>query len=197
MSSVPDTSNRVSVTFDEHLGPLTRPILKTFADYRMSGTFFSTGRDVRERPRLARAIVHDGHEIGNHSWNHEDLTQLPNGGAANLRRTDRAITRVTGYRPCTMRPPFLLYDSGVTAAAHGLNLRTILATRSNDWLLVDPTAICDYALDDVASGDIILMHQLETSATALPCIFSGLRDRGLVSVPVFHLLGGTVRTGRT
>ena len=107
----PDTSNRVSVTFDEHLGPLTRPILKTFADYRMSGTFFSTGRDVRERPRLARAIVHDGHEIGNHSWNHEDLTQLPNGGAANLRRTIarsrvlRDIARARCARPssCTTR----------------------------------------------------------------------------------------------
>jgi peptidoglycan-N-acetylglucosamine deacetylase len=185
----------VSITFDDAFGPPTDEILQTFADYRMHGTFFVIGSDAAEHPSRTRDVLDAGHELGNHSMNHRDSALLPDFGFAEMRSASRTIRHLTGFRPCEFRPPYLSYNDGVVRAADRLDLTTVTATRGNDMFTTDPDAVASYALQDIGPGDIILMHQIPQSAAALPEILSGLRDRGLRSVSVTDLLGGTFSTG--
>jgi len=184
-------TDKVAVTFDEHLGPNTEAILDTFAASGMTGTFYQVGRDIRDHRAKARRIVADGHELGNHSWSHADQTALTSREIfEDLRSANRAAERVTGFRPCTFRPPGLRWNRTEARQVARLDLEPIGATRGNDVFVADPAAICANALEAIMPGDIILMHQVPGSVEALPCILRGIRERGLRSVPVVKLLGG-------
>lgn len=97
----------MSVTFDENIGTLTPGILDDFDRYRMAGTFYAIGEQAEEHPAQSRHIVKRGHELGNHSYAHTDMTAKPDSGRSSMRRANRAIREVTGFRPCTFRPPYL------------------------------------------------------------------------------------------
>ncbi len=184
-------TDKVSVTFDEYLGPQTETILDSFAAARMTGTFYEIGRDIRDHPERARRIVAEGHELGNHSRSHADQTALTAPQIfKDLRSANRTAKRVTGFRPCTFRPPFLQWNETEARQVARLDLEPISATRGNDAFVADPAAICANALEAIAPGDIILMHQVPGSVAALPCVLAGIRERGLRSVPVVKLLGG-------
>lgn len=194
---VPGAGARVAVTFDEPLGPLTREILATLDRFRMSSTFYAVGREVRDAPARAKEIVAARHELGNHSWRHAELTQLiPAQVRRDLRRTNRVLRRVTGFRPCTFRPPGGVADEAVTREANALELVQVNWTTASDPFTDDPSKVCASALDGIVRGTIVLLHQVPHSAEALPCILRGLRDRGLRSVPVARLLGGDFTRAR-
>ena len=180
----------VSITFDEPIGPLTWRILESFDDHRMRGTFYAVGEEARRHPMVTRELLERGHEIGNHTLRHENATMLPDFGFATMRATNRAIREITGFRPCTFRPPALAHNRQVLRAAISLRLTSVTATRGNDVVTADSDEIADYALHGIRPGDIILMHQVEPSADALPRVLRGLRARNLRSVPVAELLGG-------
>lgn len=188
------SASKVAVTFDEHLGPNTAALLDTFERYDMTGTFFQLGQDVRDFPAKARRIVHEGHELANHSWNHARLTDLrPREISENLRMTNEKIREVTGFRPCEMRPPGLVSNDMVVKRANALEMTVVDATRGNDIFTNDPAAECSHALDGLTPGDILLFHQKSESPEALDCVLAGLQDRGYRSVPVVKLLGGSFR----
>lgn len=183
----------VSITYDEHLGPNTRSILQAFADYGMAGTFFTLGEEAEASPELAGAILAQGHEIGNHAYNHRVLTRTPDHGLRQYRKALRTIESVTGFRTALARPPFGKVNDEVIAAAGSLGMTTVKWGPSPKWFDTYPGHIAEVALDGIEPGAIILLHQTEPAARALPLILAGLRERGLRSVPVTRLLGGDFR----
>jgi len=191
VASGPTDRPRVSITYDESWGPWTRELARTYARFDMAGTFFAVGEQVRERPRIARSILHQGSEIGNHTWSHPNLTTLADSGLQELRRTQRVIRRVSGFRPCLMRPPGGYTNDALTAVATRLHLTTVMW---NGGVLLDDSArrLAQRVLANIKPGDIVLEHQWVGTAPveALPLILEGLRERGLRSVPVTTLLGG-------
>jgi peptidoglycan/xylan/chitin deacetylase (PgdA/CDA1 family) len=75
--------------------------------YEMNATFFVTGDNVELHPDIARRIVAEGHAIGNHSWNHPDLTTVTEAEIDyQLRSTNTKIQQVTGIKPTFARPPY-------------------------------------------------------------------------------------------
>ena len=184
-------SNLVSITFDERLGKSTRAILNTFERFRARATFFIPGRNAASHRDLARKVAARGHELANHTQTHPDLTRLPDSGLAEIRRGSATLERLTGFRPCLFRPPFGTVDEEVVKAASGLGLQTVLWSGGGiDPFTNDPEVVAEQALDGVHPGSIVLLHQTPDCAEALPRILAGLRERGLRSVPVTHLLGG-------
>ncbi|MEX1058421.1 MAG: polysaccharide deacetylase family protein, partial [Natronospirillum sp.] len=62
---------RVYLTFDD--GPdatWTPRILDALAERDAHATFFMIGQQVLARKSIARRVLAEGHEIGNHSWSH-------------------------------------------------------------------------------------------------------------------------------
>ncbi len=100
----------------------------------------------------------EGHEIGNHSWDHPDLTKL---GAAELQRqiarTDAAIVNAVGERPVFVRPPYGAANQAVAKAAG----RPLILWDSDtlDWRYRTEVSIVNRA----RSGGIVLMHDIHKS----------------------------------
>jgi RHS repeat-associated protein len=88
----------IQVTIDD--GPLgtnasTRSVL---AKYGIKTMFFVVGQEVVARPEAVKAILADGHSLGNHSFGHENLTHLSAAQVKeSLRKTDSAVKRIAGY----------------------------------------------------------------------------------------------------
>lgn len=98
----------VALTFDDGPGPWTPKVLAVLHQQEVHATFFVIGRWAAVNPRLLRSVVSSGNELGNHSWSHHVPRATVGWRTANLtrelHRTDRAVARSTGHRPCFFRP---------------------------------------------------------------------------------------------
>ena len=106
------------------------------AAHNARATFFVIGRNItREiRPQLVRMVA-EGHEIGNHTWSHPDLTRLsPAKLAEEMAKTNRLVKAYTGTEPHTLRPPYGTTNARVAKEAKRQGLAQILWTiDTNDW----------------------------------------------------------------
>ncbi len=104
------SGGRVALTFDD--GPARRttpPILDELREHDIEATFFVLGRQVKKNPDLLRRIVAEGHTIGNHTYDHADLSALNKEQMRReLRSTQKAVDDALGYHypMVLMRPPY-------------------------------------------------------------------------------------------
>src|SRR5262249_16897195 len=67
----------VALTFDDGPGPYTDRLLQIFRDNDAKATFFLIGNKVAANPAGAKRIADAGMEIGNHTWEHPNMTTIP------------------------------------------------------------------------------------------------------------------------
>ncbi|MET9634798.1 polysaccharide deacetylase family protein, partial [Lentzea sp. NPDC006480] len=97
----------VALTFDDGPDPAgAQQVLDTLREEQAKATFFLMGRDLASHPELGRKIAEAGHEIGNHTYNHERMVGVtPSTVTKEIEDTDRQI-RQTGYQgEIHFRPP--------------------------------------------------------------------------------------------
>ena len=125
---------KLVLTFDDGPDPtFTAPILDILRAKKTPAAFFCTGENVALYPDLARRIVDEGHEIGNHSFTHPNLGTLdPRRVTLEINSTIRAIEAATGKSSILFRPPYNADSQPQTSeevkpvvAATGLGLQTI------------------------------------------------------------------------
>ncbi|MCX5201158.1 polysaccharide deacetylase family protein [Streptomyces sp. NBC_00237] len=190
----------VALTFDGGPGRYTAELLDLLAEERVPATFFLIGKGpVFTYPELVRRMADEGHEVGNHSWTHPRLTEVP---VAEARRqlvlTQDAIEQVTGRRPTLMRPPQGRTNAEVAALCKELGLAQILwNSRALDWREHDPKVIEERILKSAKRGGVVLLHDIyEGTVPAVPGIVKGLRERGFTLVSVERLFApGVVEAG--
>jgi peptidoglycan/xylan/chitin deacetylase (PgdA/CDA1 family) len=195
----------VALTFDD--GPsaeYTAAVLDILRAQQVPATFFVIGAELERNPAEARAIVADGHALGNHSYSHQRMVGLSYATVqAEIERTD-ALIRAAGYGgEIAFRPP---YGRRLLALPYFLQVtgRTTVTwdvePDSCPEVAADPERIVEHVLERARPGSIIILHVMyasrETSRQALPGIVAGLRARGyrFVTVPELLVLrpGGTV-----
>ncbi len=100
-------SDAIALTFDDGPHPDFTPlVLAVLAKYGMKATFFTIGENLVKYPELARKIVKDGHQLGNHSYFHRDYRSLPLAQQlAEIDRTDKLLEEFDGHQRHTFRPP--------------------------------------------------------------------------------------------
>jgi peptidoglycan/xylan/chitin deacetylase (PgdA/CDA1 family) len=187
--------HEVALTFDA--GSDYRPvrkILETLAKDGTKCTFFLTGEWVQRNPKSTKRIAAEGHEFGNHSWNHPAFTGLSGPEIEDqLTRTEAIIQETAGKstRPY-FRPPLGARDSRVRKAVGSQGFLTVYWTLdSHDSVEKGITAeqIRDRVLGKITPGSIVLMHcGSQASADALSDILEGLKAKGLRPVTVSQLL---------
>jgi peptidoglycan/xylan/chitin deacetylase (PgdA/CDA1 family) len=191
----------IALTFDDgpH-GSRTALILDELKRRGVRATFFVVGYRISRYPELLRRMAAEGHEIGNHTWNHPFLTRIPDAAIRHqVERTQAAVAAVTGLRPAVMRPPFGAIN---TRVSRQLTLPAILwSVESRDYLVRRPDEIYRLVTGRARPGGIVLCHDF-WSAPAVGRIVDRLVARGYRFVTVSELLGfadGSVRPvpGRT
>lgn len=178
----------IALTFDDGpAAPYTATLLKSLAKYDARVTFFTVGQNVAAHPELVRAEARAGHEIGNHSWNHPDLTRLTPGEIrSQLARTSAAIKAATGKEPTLFRPPYGAIDGKVRSAT---TLSPVLwDVDTEDWKYPDASRVAQYVISKAERNEVVLLHDIHpTSVEAVAEILSTLTARGYHFVTVSHL----------
>lgn len=166
----------VYLTFDDGPSPYTEPILRVLKQTKSTATFFQLGTRRPLYPRATAAILAQGSNIGNHTYDHTDLTTLSAKGV----RHELA----GGPRSHCARPPYGATNTTVRRVLKQQGYRQMLWTvDSLDWTRPGTSWIVYRgAPADIHDGSIILMHDgggpREQSVAALPRIISNLHDRG-------------------
>lgn len=191
---VSTTENKIALTFDISWGEVTPPlVLNVLKEHGVRATFFLSGPWAATHPDLVRRIVADGHEVGSHGYRHDNLSQLSESQIAeNIEKAHRVLKDLVGYEPRFLRPPNGDFDDRVIEVALERGYTVVIwSLDSLDWKNPGLDYMIKKVLGKVQKGDIILFHASDTAKQThlvLPAILQGLREKGLVSVPLSELL---------
>ncbi|MGW0779563.1 polysaccharide deacetylase family protein [Streptomyces sp. NPDC002913] len=182
----------IALTFDAGPGKDTPQLLDILKEKKVPATFFLLGRDhVLKHPDTVRRIAAEGHEVANHTWSHEILTdRKPGEIRAELKRTQDAIEAITGTKPRLMRPPQGRTDDTVSEISKELGLSQVLwSTTAKDFSTNDSDLIRKRTLDQAGRDGIILLHDIyKGTVPAVPGIIDALREDGYTFVTVPQLM---------
>ncbi len=190
----------IALTFDD--GPHasnTSYLLDIAKEKAVRLTFFVIGQRVERNWKLVQRQASEGHEVGNHSWSHRDLTKLDDSSShAEIQKTEDIIIQYTGVRPHLFRPPYgQITGPQQEWLSRDLGYKTIFWTiDSLDWQVRDAEAIARQVLGRVRPGSIVLFHDIHRrSVEAMPVIFEWLLSVGYKLVTVTDLLRRTIASG--
>jgi peptidoglycan-N-acetylglucosamine deacetylase len=159
--SVSTVEPLAALTFDDGPDPeLTPRILALLAEHGVQATFDVMGWNALRHPDLVRAVAAAGHELGNHTWTHQDLAfQSALQTRRQLERGREAIERTAGVRPRFFRPPRgNLTGSAIEAAAElGYDVLLWSVTRAGAGVGT-PASVADHLARTVAPGDVVALH---------------------------------------
>lgn len=192
-SSVRNEGNYIAMTFDDGPHPKNTPrLLDMLRQRNIKATFYVIGSSVDSYPEIVRRIVAEGHEIGNHTYNHPNLTKLSNTMVRQeIDKTRDSIIRAAGVKPRTMRPPYGALLTSQREMLHSeYGYPTILwDVDPLDWKRPGTAVVQSRILSGTKSGSIVLAHDLHsTTVDAMPATFDGLLAKGFRFVTVSQLL---------
>jgi peptidoglycan-N-acetylglucosamine deacetylase len=186
----------VALTFDD--GPTrewTPRVLAILQRHGAKATFFRVGQRAQAAPDLVRQTADAGHEQGNHTWAHEDLTGHDEAfDRRTLERTHEVLTKLTGQPPALCRPPWGRIDSvGLAVCA---SLHYDVALWSHHVTGSNPEGGVNVILREGTPGSIVLAHDggSEPDAslmTQLDRLVGAMTDTGYTFVTVSELLAAS------
>jgi peptidoglycan/xylan/chitin deacetylase (PgdA/CDA1 family) len=192
----------VALTFDDGPSPVWTPkILDELKKSGVKATFFMIGEYVRSYPEIAKRVVQEGHEIGNHSFDHHVLIYYKMEELEKeIRDAEAVIRNITGKTTTLFRPPKAWLTNEEKKKIKEMGYKIILWTlNSKDWVTFDDKYIVRYIVHHVRPGDIILFHdgggvfttekgnRTET-VKAIRRLAEKLKDRGYEFLTVTELL---------
>jgi len=172
----------IALTFDDGPHPLFTPrLLDLLRALRVKATFFLVGKKVDNAPYLVARILQEGHDVGNHTYDHVNLTRIPPDMVeTEIRLGNDAILRACGMLPVFFRPPGGQYDIETVRAAQKLRMTTVFWTDDPaDYLSPGENIIETRLLTHVRNGAVILVHDgIEQTFRILPDLVARLRRAG-------------------
>ena len=185
---------KIAISFDAAWGKDdTSRILEILAKHNVHATFFMTGGWVDSYPDDVKAIYEGGHDLGNHSQNHKNMSQLSDTEIRNeIMSVHEKVKALTGYDMFLFRPPYGDYDNEVITGVLSCGYYPIQwSIDSLDWK--------DYGVDDIITricdnkqltgGAIILCHNgAKYTADALDTLLTQLEEKGFQFVPISELI---------
>jgi peptidoglycan/xylan/chitin deacetylase (PgdA/CDA1 family)/quercetin dioxygenase-like cupin family protein len=185
---------RVALTFESDGDPRLLPtLLETLAGWNARATFFIDGRWAETNPDVVRAIARGGHELGNHGYRHTHWTALSDSELeADVDATERVVESLVGRstRPWA-RPPYGAFDDRVVERLGGYGYAVVYrdAVDGAHWPgETNADSVRRRALQAVDDEGVVVFHTSRAdTASALPHVLAGLRDRGRAPVGLSEL----------
>lgn len=192
--SVDTQKKQVALSFDAAWGNEdTQRILDILASHNLHVTFFMTGGWVESYPEDVKKIQAAGHDLGNHSENHKNMSQLSAKECEEeLMKVHDRVKELTGVSMQLFRPPYGDYDNKLIKTSYSCGYFPIQwSVDSLDWKDYGVDSIISTVLQnkDLTNGSIILMHNgAKYTADALESVITGLETQGYEIVPISQLI---------
>ena len=184
-------TKRIAITIDD--GPsLTYSIKAMDACEKYGGklTFFVEGTYLVREPQIIKLMQKRGHQIGNHSYDHANLTKLPEDKVRyQLGHTNDIIVQQGGAKPTYMRPPFGARNGLVDRICAEMGMKVVFwDVDTSDWKTSQSGAqTVEYVLSHARPDAVVLMHQVHNTYTVLDQVFAGLNKAGYTCVRLDEL----------
>lgn len=156
-------------------------MLKIFKDNNIKISFFPTGRWADKNPELVKTIYDNGHEIGNHGYNHLDYSKLTyDKNKEEILKAHKSIESIIGVSPKFFGPPSGAFNENTIHAAKDLNYNVVLwSIDTIDWRNDSTSSIIYKRVTEKAHNSaIVLMHPKKATVEALPEIIKYLFQKG-------------------
>jgi probable sporulation protein (polysaccharide deacetylase family) len=155
-------------------------MLETLNKYHVKATFFLEGRWVKENPEMAKMIVDAGHEVGNHSYTHPNMSQLSSSAIREqLMKTNEVIKSVTDITPTWFAPPSGSFRDEVVKIADEMDMGTIMwSVDTIDWQRPEPHVLVQRVMGKVHNGALILMHPTSSTSESLETLILSIKQKG-------------------
>lgn len=188
-AEIPSVPRYAALTFDD--GPrraTTVRLLDGLRERGASATFFLVGERLEGNEDLVLRMKNEGHQVGNHTWDHVRLQgDDPAHQLREIRDTDAALAEILGEGGYWLRPPYGMMDAEMKAEIPVPMVQWSVDPR--DWESRNTTQVVKSVLQAVQPGDIILLHDIyPTSVDAALEIVDTLTEQGYWFVTVEELL---------
>ncbi len=171
---IPTSEKAIYLTFDDGPTPEVTPwVLTQLKEYDAHATFFCVGENINRHPELLDSLIHSGHSVGNHTYNH-----------LNAWKTDMAtylknVRRCARLVPTTLfRPPYgkLLPQQNTFLRRHyQIVMWDVL---SGDFDENNSAETCLHnVIDNSEPGSIILFHDSKKAWPRLEKVLPEVLDR--------------------
>lgn len=186
---------KVLLTFDDGPHPVYTPlILNILREKNIKAIFFVIGREAEKHPELLRAIVQEGHVIGNHTYTHQNITTMnPAELIEELKSTDEVIYQITGQKTIYFRPPRGKYNFLSKLIIHRNGKVLLLWDAGLEKNNIDEPYLAVKNLTDrinrkgraiilMHDGDPSNLHDRTLTVMALPSLIDYLESNGWVFI---------------
>ena len=156
-----ERSNKIALTFDDGPHPkITNDILETLEKYNIKATFFVIGKNVDLYQNQLIKIHELGHEIGNHTNSHKQLTSLSKDEVAKeIKLCHDKVLRLTGVQMKVFRPPCGKINKSIHEIINKMGYQEVLwSIDTHDWSHETTENILKNVSKNVIGGDIVLFH---------------------------------------
>lgn len=185
---------KIAISFDAAWGSEDfNQIMEILDKHNVKTTFFMTGEWVEKYPECVKILVEKGHDLGNHSATHPDMTTLSKEKQKEqILRVHNAVKELTGYEMELFRPPYGAYNNDVIRTCYELGYYPIQwDVDSLDWKDLSATEIINKVCNhkELGCGSIILCHNgAKHTAEALDEMLTNLKNQGYEIVPISELI---------
>lgn len=150
----------IALTFDDGPGERTHELLDVLEKYHAHATFFMQGKNVQKYSDQIQRMKDLGCEIGNHSYNHPQLTKESDFGKSQVSQTNQLLQQACGQSATVLRPPYGAVNASVKAAV-GMPL-ILWNIDTLDWKTRNTQSTIDSVLNTLQDGNIVLMHDIHS-----------------------------------
>src|SRR6516164_9418000 len=183
----------IAMTFDDGPSAENTPrLLEMLKQRNIKATFFLIGQNAASNPEIVRRILAEGHEIGNHSWTHPQLSKLSDDRVTTeITKTQEAIKSASGFTPTLLRPPYgAITPRQREWIENQFGLSVILwSVDPFDWKRPGASVITQRILTEARPGAIILSHDIhKQTVDAMPATLDGLMRKGFKFLTVSQLI---------
>ncbi|GLX08518.1 bi-functional transferase/deacetylase [Microbispora sp. NBRC 16548] len=190
--TVRTAARTVALTFDDGPDPKWTPrILDVLRRHGAKATFFVVGAHAAEHPELVRRILAEGHELGNHTYTHADLTTTPLWRTRlEMSLTQKVLAGTTGVHTRLARLPYSSSPSAVgsaqLAAMHALGdegyLVALTDLDSRDWSRPAVDRMVRDTFPPRGRGAVVMFHDAggdrSRTVAAVDALLDALKKRG-------------------
>lgn len=174
--------NSVMLSFDDGPNEHTTEVLDILKEQNVVASFFVIGKYIKGNEGILKRIHEEGHQIGNHSFNHQPSFdwQSTSKVLEELKHTNHIIYEVLQFAPHLFRPPFGVTNPNIAKALKELGMTSVgWNVRSYDTIAKSEEQLLERILNRVTSRSIILLHESGPfTIKILPKLIQELRQRG-------------------